>query len=387
MPSQLTRKCRKSRVTKKDGSVRFCTDYRDLNSKLQLEDSPLPLTAEAIDRLSSGQGSRDSLFLCVLDLASGFWGLPVREEDKGKTAFVTHRGKYEFNYLPCGIQSGPSYMCRVMNAVLEGFAWDICMPYQDDIGVFSTGKGDTFEEREEASFLQMLHRLDLVLERLIWAGLTCKMSKCGFFCTKAEYLGHLVSREGLKMTSTKVDAVKNIDPSKINSITEVRAFLGLCSCYRKFIRRFAILAAPLTRLTRKDCDVPTESQSEECQQAIIALKDAITSEPVLMPPREDQPFFVTTDGASTLGIGGVSTQRDDEGRERVVAYYGRALSPAEKNWTVTEIELLAALECIRHWRPYLWGSRFKLIIDHAALKWLHSMKTDVAGSPASRLTR
>eukprot|EP00962_Isochrysis_galbana_P039648 scaffold14247_cov140-Isochrysis_galbana.AAC.3 len=86
-------------VTKKDGTVRFCTDYRDLNSKLQREDSPLPLTAEAIDRLSSGQGSRDSLFLCVLDLASGFWGLPIKEKDKYLTAFNTHRGKFEYNYL------------------------------------------------------------------------------------------------------------------------------------------------------------------------------------------------------------------------------------------------------------------------------------------------
>jgi hypothetical protein len=185
-------------VTKKDGSVRFCTDYRDLNSNLQLEDSPLPLTAEAIDRLSSGQGSRDSLFRCVLDLAFGFTGLPVCEGGKGKTAFVTHRGKYEYNYLPFGVQSGPSYMCRVMDAVLEGLAWDICMPYLDDIGVFSTGNGDTFEEREEAFFQQMLHRVDLIIERLIWAGLTCRMSKCGFFCTKAEYLGHLVSCVGLK---------------------------------------------------------------------------------------------------------------------------------------------------------------------------------------------
>eukprot|EP00962_Isochrysis_galbana_P023995 scaffold7320_cov139-Isochrysis_galbana.AAC.3 len=91
------------------------------------KDSPLPLTAEAIDRLSSGQGSRDSLFLCVLDLASGFWGLPIKEKDKylTVTAFNTHRGKFEYNYLPFGLQSGPSYMCRVMDAVLEGLAWDI----------------------------------------------------------------------------------------------------------------------------------------------------------------------------------------------------------------------------------------------------------------------
>jgi len=122
-------------VSKKDGSVRFCVDYRDLNSKLRLSDSPLPLTAEAIDRLSSGNGSRDSLFLSTLDLASGFWAMPVKEEDKGKTAFCTHRQKYEFNYLPFGVQSGPSYMCRLMDAVVQGLAWEVCMPYLDDIGI------------------------------------------------------------------------------------------------------------------------------------------------------------------------------------------------------------------------------------------------------------
>ena len=198
-------------MTKKDGTVRFCTDYRDLNSKLQREDSPLPLTAEAIDRLSSGQGSRDSLFLCALDLASGFWGLPIKEKDKYLTAFNTHRGKFEYNYLPFGLQSGPSYMCRVMDAVLEGLAWDICMPYLDDIGIFSTGTGATLEERKESSFQQMLHRLDLVLERLIWAGLTCKMAKCTFFSVRAEYLGHIVSREGLSMATSKIETVSKID--------------------------------------------------------------------------------------------------------------------------------------------------------------------------------
>jgi hypothetical protein len=120
--------------------------------------------------------------------------------------------------------------------------------------------------------------------------------------------------------------------------------------------------------------VPFESQSEECLQAIVALKDAITSEAVLMPPREDKPFFVKTDGASTLGIGGVLTM-GASALSRTTA--GLSLA-AEKNWTVTEIELL---------HPYLKGRRFKLIIDHAALKWLHSMKTDVAGGPASGLTR
>ena len=134
-------------VTKKDGSVRFCVDYRDCNAKLQVQDSPLPLCVEAIDRLSSGEGDLRSLFLCTLDLASGFWTLPIAEASKPLTAFVTHRQKYEFNYLPFGIQSGPSYMCRLMDAALQGLAWETCMPYLDDVGIWSTGTGDTPEAR------------------------------------------------------------------------------------------------------------------------------------------------------------------------------------------------------------------------------------------------
>eukprot|EP00962_Isochrysis_galbana_P024786 scaffold7618_cov129-Isochrysis_galbana.AAC.1 len=149
------------------------------------------------------------------------------------------------------------------------------MPYLDDIGIFSTGTGATLEERKESSFQQMLHRLDLVLERLIWAGLTCKMTKCTFFSVRAEYLGHIVSREGLSMATSKIETVSKIDPKSINTLEKVRSFLGLCSYYRKFIRRFAIKAHPLTRLTRNGCDVETESQSEECQAAIEALKASI----------------------------------------------------------------------------------------------------------------
>jgi hypothetical protein len=373
-------------VSKKDGAVRFCVDYRDLNSKLRLSDSPLPLTAEAIDRLSSGNGSRDSLFLCTLDLASGFWCMPVKEEDKHKTAFSTHNQKYEFNYLPFGVQSGPSYMCRLMDAVLQGLAWEMCMPYLDDIGIWSNGTGATLEEREQKSFEQMLHRLDLILERLIWAGLTCKATKCVLFAISAEYLGHIISRAGLEMAPSKIEAVSKTDVDSISSIDKVRSFLGLCSYYRRFIKGFSTIATPLTDLTKKDVDVEKEVKTEPCQTAIRTLIKAITSAPVMTTPRSDREFIVKTDAASKEGLGGVLSQVDDQGHEKVIAYYGRRLNSAERNYSVTEIELLAALESIRHWRPYLWGRKFKLVVDHAALRWLHTLKS-IEGGPASRLTR
>ena len=374
-------------VTKKDGSIRFCVDYRDLNSKLQTQDSPIPLTVDALDRLASGKGPISSLFLSTLDLASGFWCLPVKEEDKGLTAFVTQRQKYEFNYLPFGIQSGPSYMCRLMDAALQGLAWESCMPYLDDVGIWATGEGATEEERQEKSFEQMMERLEAVFERLKWAGLSMKASKCVLFATKAEYLGHIMSRDGLRMDPKKIAAVALVDPVSINSLVKVRSFLGLCSYYRRFIKGFSQIAAPLHNLTKEGMDVAALSQTAECQEAIKKLIVAITSEPVLTPPRFDRQFIVKTDAANTEGLGGLLVQKNDEGKEQVVAYFGRRLNKHERNYTVTEIELLAAVEAIKQWRPYLWGREFKLIVDHAALKWLHSMRDTMEGGPASRLMR
>lgn len=374
-------------VTKKDGSIRFCVDYRDLNSKLKLQDSPIPLTIEALDRLSSGEGCPTSLFLSTLDLASGFWTLPIKETDKALTAFVTHRQKYEFNYLPFGVQSGPSYMCRLMDAALQGLAWETCMPYLDDVGIWSTGTGKDLVEREAASFDQMMIRLKAVFERLRWAGLSMKASKCILFATKAEYLGHIVSREGLRMDPKKIAVVKEMDPTTINTVTRVRSFLGMCSYYRRFIEGFSRIATPLTDLTKDGVDVEQESQTPACQRAMQILIKAITSEPVMSAPRFDRPFIVKTDAANKEGLGGVLSQHDDEGREKVVAYHGRRLNKHERNYTVTEIELLAAVDSIKHWRPYLWGRSFKLVIDHSALRWLHTMRDTMEGGPASRLMR
>ena len=378
----------KKTVPGEEPQLRFCVDYRDLNSKLETLDSPLPRCDEAIDRLSSGKGKQDSLFLSTLDLASGFWALPLKESDKPKTAFVTHRQKYEFNYLPFGVQSGPSYMARLMDSVLQGIAWEIAMPYLDDIGIWSTGEGETIEQRLETSFRQMLYRLELVLERLLWAGLSAKAKKCSLFGTRIAYLGHEISREGLHMDPAKLSTISNITPEYINTVERVRSFLGLCSYYRKFISKFSQIAGPLHDLTKDGVDVAVESQQPAAKAAVTTLVTALTSEPVVLhTPRNDEIFCVKTDAATTEGLGGVLTQRDEEGRERVIAYYGRRLTPAEKNYTVTEIELLAAVSCIKHWRAYLWGRKFKLIVDHAALKWLHSMKDTVEGGPVSRLVR
>ena len=374
-------------ITKSSGDIRFCVDYRDTNSKLQTLDSPIPRCDEAIDRLASGKGPIDSLFLSTLDLASGFWTMPIAERDKHVTAFVTHRQKYEFNYLPFGIQSGPSWMCRLIDAALSGLAWETCVPYLDDAAVWSTGVGDSPASRQDSSFEQMMVRLTQVFERFRWAGLSPKASKTTLFATAAPFLGHVVGRNGLSMDPKKIAAVKDIDPTKLTTLLDVRSFLGLTSYYRKFVDKFAEYAAPLHDLTKIGVDIEVESQSPKCQAAFIALIDAITTEPVLAMPRFDREFTVKTDGALTHGIGGVLVQLDDDGKERPVAFAGRRLSPAERNYSATEVELLGVIFAIKQWRGYLWGKHFKIVTDHSALRWLHTMKDTVDGGPASRLTR
>jgi hypothetical protein len=189
------------------------------------------------------------------------------------------------------------------------------------------------------------------------------------------------------MDPKKISTIRDIDPTTICTLEKVRSFLGLCSYYRRFIRDFAQIASPLNELTKVGVDVGTMSQEPKCQEAIKMLQESITSEPVLTTPRFDREFILKTDGAQTEGIGAVLSQKDDEGHEKVIGFYGRRLKDAERNYTVTEIELLAAVEAIKNWRAYLWGRQFRLIVDHAALKWLHSMKDTMEGGPASRLMR
>ena len=371
-------------------STRMCIDFRDLNSKLESLNSPLPRCDEAIDRLSAGaKGSFDSLFVTTMDLASGFHTLPIKEEDKKLTAFCTHRNQYEYNYLPFGVNSGPSYMVRLMDAALDGLAWDVCAPFLDDIAVFSHGQGATAEERHANSFEEHKRRLRLVLERLTWAGLSAKASKCHFCNTSCDYLGHHVSRKGLEMEAAKVRSIEAMQPENLKTLEDVRSFVGLCSYYRKLIPQFAKLAAPLTDLTKtsEGIDVAAACATPEIQGAFNKLKQAMMNKPVLAMPDFSRQFIVKTDAAVKFGIGGVLSQKDDEGRERVVAYFSRKLSPAQRNYTVTEVELLAALESMKHWRTYLWGRPFRLIIDHQALKWLHSMQDQVGGGKSSRHMR
>lgn len=334
-------------VRKKDGSLRFCVDYRKLNEVTRKDAYPLPRIDDALDSLTN------ACWFSTLDLASGYWQVEVDPQDRPKTAFITRQGLFEFNVLSFGLCNSPSTFQRLMDVVLADLQWTTCLVYLDDIIVF----GRTFQEH--------LQRLDEVLCKLRYANLKVKPSKCTLFASQVQYLGHVISTEGVTADPSKVEAIRTWPVPKTQ--TEVRSFLGLASYYRRFIQGFAEIARPLHRLTEKGRRF---CWGEECQEAFQQLKARLIVAPVLAYPDPKKPFILDTD-ASDVGIGAVLSQECD-GLERVVAYASRALTKQERKYATTKKELLSMVTFTKHFKHYLLGREFLLRTDHNSLRWLHN---------------
>uniref|UniRef100_A0A5S6PZG1 RNA-directed DNA polymerase n=2 Tax=Trichuris muris TaxID=70415 RepID=A0A5S6PZG1_TRIMR len=332
---------------KKDGSLRLCVDYRQLNKCTRRDCYPLPLPDEVQGRLKGA-----STF-SVLDLQCGFWQLPIREEDIEKTAFSPGpgMGMFEFVTMPFGLTNGPSSFQRLMDVVLEGI--EFAMVYMDDILVFSKDESDHIKH------------LAAVLERISAAGLTLRGHKCRIGVNEVSYLGHVFSSRGMQPDMNKIRCVR--EWPRPMSADEVRRFIGLASYYRRFIKHFADIAAPLHKLTGKN---EPFVWGEKCQNSFNALKEALSCEPILALPDFTMQFDLFTD-ASQHGLGAVLEQRN-----RVIAYASRVLRPAERNYSVTEKECLAIIFAVKQFRHYLLGSTFTIHTDHRPLQWLQEQKME-----------
>ena len=339
---------------KHDGTYRMCIDFRRLNQYTQKDAISLPRTDDVLEALGGAQW-----FSC-LDLASGYWQMPVKEEDKPKTAFSTHRGQFQWRVMPFGLTNGPASFTRLMNLALSGLTWTHCLVYLDDIIIW----GSTFEEH--------LHRLRLVFDRIQAAGLKLKPTKCQFLKREVTFLGHVVSGGGIRTNPEKVKAVETW-PTPLD-VKELHSFLGLASYYRRFIAGFSIIAEPLYKLCRKD--TPFHWQQEQ-QSAFEELKHRLVSAPVLAYPDFNVgagSFILDTDASQHLGIGAVLSQLQPDGTERVIAYGSRSLNEHERNYCTTRLEMLALVTYVDHFRYYLLGRRFCLRTDHHSLTWLMSFK-------------
>ena len=333
-------------VTKKDGTTRFCVDYRRLNARTKKDAFPLP----RIDESLSGQA-----WFSTLDLASGYWQVRLSEDAKPKTAFATHSGLFKFAVMPFGLCNAPATFERLMSQVMRGLHWKRCLVFIDNILVF----GNDFESA--------LHSLELVLIRVAEYGLQLKSTKCNLFRTSVPFLGHIVGRAGLECDPNKLSAVANWIPP--NTIKGVREFLGFTGYYRRFVPDYSTVAQPLVRLLGKDCKF---KWTDACQDAFKALRALLIKTPVLAFPKEDLPYIVDTD-TSDYGIGGVLSQCI-EGTEHVIAYYSKSLNPAQQKYCKTRRELLAVVATLDHFKGYVWGPKFVVHTDHAALVWLTNLK-------------
>ena len=256
--------------------------------------------------------------------------------------------------MPFGLTNAPAVFQRLMQQVLAGLnpeeGPDFVKVYIEDVLVFSPTLGDH------------LDHLSQVLAQIRKAGLKLKPSKCHFIAKEVEYLGHILTPEGLKPNPATVSAVKEF-PQPTN-LKEVRQFLGLSSFYRRFISGFAAVAQPLHQLTRKGVHF---RWSPECQRAFETLKELLTSAPVLGYPRVEDPFVLETD-ASILGLGAILSQYQPDGQIHPVAYASRSLNQAERNYGITELETLAVVWAVTHFRAFLYGNKVTVYTDHTAVK-------------------
>lgn len=336
-------------VTKRDGTPRFCLDYRKLNDVTIKDAYPLPRVDDCIDALAGAK------YFSSLDLNSGFWQVAMKPEDKEKTAFSTTLGLYQFNVMSFGLANAPSTFERLMENVLRGLQWIECLLYMDDIIVPCT----TVEEG--------LVRLEHVFQRLQNACLKCKPSKCVFFQKQVKFLGHLVSEEGVATDPEKISAVKSW-PIPRNA-KEVKSFLGLCSYYRRFVKSFAKIARPLHKVAEKG---NVFDWTDDCSEAFNQLKECLVSAPILGYPLENCQFILDTD-ASDQATGAVLSQIQDD-REVVIAYFSKTMNIHEQQYCVTRKELLAVVQALKAFNHYLYGQHILLRTDNAAVSWMRNLK-------------
>lgn len=331
-------------VRKKDGSWRFCVDYRHLNNITVTNKHPLPIVDELIDELAGAQ------WFSKLDFRAGYHQIRIAKGDKHKTAFRTHSGLYQFLVMPFGLTNAPATFQSVMNQIFAPLLRKGVLVFMDDILVYS------------ATLDTHLSLLQQVFEIVQKHSFLLEAFKCSFAQQQIEYLGHCISVQGVATETSKIEAVQRWPvPS---SLKELRGFLGLTGYYRKFIKHYGMISRPLTMLLKKGTPFQWSPQTAE---AFLLLKQALMEALVLAIPDFEKTFVLETD-ASDLGLGAVLMQ---DGHP--VAYLSKSLCPKNQALSTYE-ECMAILMAVEKWRPYLQQKEFIIKTDHKSLLYLTNQR-------------
>ena len=334
-------------VKKKSGEMRLCVDYRALNAITVKNRYPLPRVEDLIDQLKGAK------IFSKIDLRSGYHQIRIDKDDVHKTAFRTRYGHFEFMVLPFGLTNAPATFMDLMQQLFHQHLDRFVIIYLDDILVYSKS-------------IENHHKhLRIVLNTLRKNRLYAKLSKCCLYQDSVSFLGHVVSSKGVEMEQEKIKAIQEWPTPK--TVKDIKSFLGLAGFYRRFIRNFSKISAPMTALLKKDVKF---DWSEKHETAFQELKHAITNAPILANPDPNFPFTVITD-SSGFAIGAALCQDDGKG-SRPIAYMSKKLLPAEMNYPTHERELLAIICALKEWRHYLFGSHFTVLTDHRPLQYLNS---------------
>lgn len=349
-------------IPKPNGGIRLCADYKvSINKYLVDNKHPLPRVEEVFQALQGG------VKFSKLDLESAYNQFELDEESRKLVTWSTHKGVFLVNRLPFGIKPATGIFQGEMEKILLGIPGVVNL--LDDIVV--TGKNDE----------DHIRNLEEVLRRLADAGLKLKKEKCSFFQDNINYLGHVVSKDGLTKSKERIEAVVKA-PVPVN-ITETRAFCGLVNYYAKFMRNLSCKMSPIYRLLQKNVPFIWD---KECESAFAYIKDEIVKSVVLAHFNPENPISLTTD-ASSYGISGVLSQTLPSGEEKPVAFCSRTLSKAEQNYSVVEKEGLAVIFSVLKFFNYLIGYDFIIKTDHKPLLGLFGENRGYPQMAASRIQR
>lgn len=327
----------------------MCVDYRELNENTRSDSYPLPLISDQIDRLHGAN------YFTTIDMASGFHQLPVHEDSIEKTAFVTPSGQYEWLSMPFGLKNAPQVFQRAINTALKPLNDSKILVYMDDV----LSASETVEEG--------LKRLDSLLDTLSKAGFSFNFNKCSFLKQKVDYLGFVISGGEVRPNPRKVVSLKNAPTPK--TVTQVRQFIGLATYFRQFIPNFSKIMKPLYPLTTGKGQITWTPEHDKVHKEIVSY---LVTEPVLKIFDPTLPIELHTD-ASSDGYGAVLIQKNNN-LPHVVAYFSHKTSDAESRYHSYELETLAVVKSIEHFRHYLYGRKFTVFTDCNALKASHTKK-------------